>query len=79
MYFLSGMMAVMPKGIPAEQEAQRLLLEGFELMQSSNWNAARLGHIARNGQKFVKVMNQICNHTRQLDEDLTSALTKKKK
>lgn len=77
MYFLSGMMHVMPKGTPMEVEAERLLLWGQDLLNSNNWSPAVIRQISRHGEKIFKLMKQIRNHTKQLDENLASALPKR--
>jgi len=77
MYFLSGMMHVMPKGTPMEVEAERLLLWGLDLLNSQNLSPAVIRQISRHGEKVAKLMKQIRNHTKQLDDNVASALPKK--
>jgi hypothetical protein len=77
MYFLSGMMYVMPKGTPMEQTAQQLLLVGWELLNSPNRSTAVIRHISKHGQRIMKLVKQVRQHTRQLDEDLASVLPKR--
>jgi hypothetical protein len=77
MYFLTGMMHVMPKGTPMEVEAERLLLRGLDLLNSKNWSPAVIRQISRHGEKIVKLMKKIRHHTKQLDDNVASALPKK--
>jgi hypothetical protein len=75
MHFLSGIMYVMPKGIPMEHEAEALLLQGLQLLRSPE-STAVIRQISKHGDKIVKLMKKVRVHTRQLDEDLTSAMAK---
>lgn len=74
MYFLAGMMLVMPQGGVLAHQAEELLLKGWDVGREAKFGSGAIRRIGKHGEDIVKLLKHVRMATKKLDENIAATM-----